>query len=167
MVTQREQPSRQCSLTNGFPMHDLASFSLGDMILCCTTIRNLCKGAKTMEETAGRIVHFLHTELADRQTGRPNCGLVRFYKVHSYGGLDETRQRFVASILGAPPVAETRCLTLLATAGDEPDWRSTAQSRGHLAIPLASKEEIGRLPMVAQPRVERRVTGLLMVPGSM
>ena len=40
--------------------------------------------------------------------------------------------------------------TLLATAGDEPEWNSRHTSRGHAAIPLPSARIVERFPMIAQ-----------------
>ncbi len=40
--------------------------------------------------------------------------------------------------------------TMLATAGENPAWNSRANSDGHRAIPLASAEFVGQIPMIAQ-----------------
>ena len=44
----------------------------------------------------------------------------------------------------------SRCLTLVGTAGDEPGWNSTTESKRHRAIPLSSVEAVEQAPMVAQ-----------------
>ena len=41
-----------------------------------------------------------------------------------------------------------RCLTLLASAGDEHAWNSRRRSRGHQAIPLASADAVRAAPMI-------------------
>jgi hypothetical protein len=43
-----------------------------------------------------------------------------------------------------------KCLVLLATAGDEPQWNDRHSSQGHQAIPLPSDQVVAKLPMVAQ-----------------
>ena len=43
-----------------------------------------------------------------------------------------------------------KCLTLLASTGDEPEWRDRHRSRGHQAIPLPSADIVEQAPMVAQ-----------------
>jgi hypothetical protein len=43
-----------------------------------------------------------------------------------------------------------RCLTLLATVGDERQWNDRRVSLGHQAIPLPSEEIVSRAPMIAQ-----------------
>jgi len=74
---------------------------------------------------------------------------VRFYKTHPYDGLDAELQRFATVQLGgAPPRADMRCLTLLASAGDQEAWNSRHTSRGHKAIPLPSADAVRRAPMV-------------------
>ena len=41
-----------------------------------------------------------------------------------------------------------RCLTLLATTGDQPAWNARRQSKGHQAIPLPSAERVRAAPMI-------------------
>jgi hypothetical protein len=131
-------------------MHDLAKFSFREMVQCSVAVRQMGVGARSMEEVARRIVRYLYDALGDTR-GSPACALVRFYKSHAYGLLDDTRRGFAASASGAhAPTSETRCLTLLGTAGDEPAWNDVLGSKGHLAIPLPSEEVVRRLPMVAQ-----------------
>ena len=43
-----------------------------------------------------------------------------------------------------------RCLTLMATAGDEPSWNSRHESRGHRAIPLPTIERVRAAPMITR-----------------
>ena len=43
-----------------------------------------------------------------------------------------------------------KCLTLLATVGDQPQWNSRANSQGHMAIPLASEQVIASIPMISR-----------------
>lgn len=43
-----------------------------------------------------------------------------------------------------------RCLALLATAGDEPEWNSRKASRSHQAIPLPSAVIVRQAPMIAR-----------------
>jgi hypothetical protein len=50
---------------------------------------------------------------------------------------------------GAKPAAGLKCLTLLATAGDEPAWNERKQSRGHRVIPLVSVQMVESAPMIA------------------
>jgi hypothetical protein len=75
--------------------------------------------------------------------------LVRFYKTHNYAALEPAQQRFAAAQLGAiPPRDDMRCLALLATIGDEPEWCSRHTSRTHAVIPLPSAERVRSAPMI-------------------
>ena len=104
-----------------------------------------------MEEAANKIVRYLYDNLGDKQTGEKSCALVRFYKTNPFGDLDEGLQEFARGILGTTPESPTmRCLTLLATVGDQPEWNSRANSNGHKAIPLASEQFVAGIPMIAR-----------------
>ena len=53
--------------------------------------------------------------------------------------------------MGSKPESEAmNCLTLLGTVGGQPDWNSRAKSNGHRAIPLASAEMVGQIPMISR-----------------
>lgn len=132
-------------------MYDLTRFSLKEMTLCGAALRDLGRDADCMEDVAERIVRHLY----DGVTGGPSSpralALVRFYKTHGYETLEPPLRAFADRILeGVPASPGMRCLTLLASAGDELAWNSRTTSRGHQAIPLPSAEVISRLPMVAQ-----------------
>ena len=93
-------------------------------------------------------VDVLWAEL-EAEDGAPALALVRLYQTHAFGKLPEDLRTFARGILDEDPDAETRCLTLLATRGLEPDWNDRRKSEGHKAIPLPSVEFVRRLPMVA------------------
>jgi hypothetical protein len=132
-------------------MYDLYRFTLREMTECGAALRRLGAGAKTTEETAGKIVRYLYDHLLDRQMGERACVLVRFFKTHPFEGLDPQLRRFALNILAQPPESPgMTCLTLLATAGVRPEWNSRECSVGHQAIPLTSTEMIQRAPMVSQ-----------------
>jgi hypothetical protein len=78
------------------------------------------------------------------------CALVRFYKTHSYGELDKELQEYALNILKQPVAPDNmKCLTLLATSGENPIWNSRKNSSGHRAIPLPSEETIRLFPMIS------------------
>ena len=132
-------------------MYDLKGFSSGEVAECGAELRRLGSTAASMEEAANKIVGYLYDNLVDGQTSKRCCALVRFYKTHPYGELEEGLQQFAQGLLGAPPESpETKCLTLLATAGERPEWNDRAKSEGHRAIPLASEEMVAQIPMVSQ-----------------
>lgn len=130
-------------------MHRLEHLTLGDVTALAAGLRTVASGAGSLEEGAGRVVRHLHEQLTDGES-RPGCALVRCYKLHPFAGLEPALQDFARkAIPGVVPVAETRCLTLLATAGARAEWKDRALSKGHKAIPLASAAVVQSLPMVA------------------
>ena len=129
---------------------DLGQFALSDMVACGALVRERAAAASSMEEAADRIVRELYDVLRSAD-GIRNCVLVRCYKTHAFGDLEPELQAFARamSLMGDVDAA-TPCLTLLASAGDEPAWNDRRQSRGHQAIPLQSEEILERSPMIAQ-----------------
>ena len=104
----------------------------------------------TLEDAAERAVDFFRNELVDEH-GERSCALVRFFKTHPYGDLPEDLQAVArAATPHRQPDPEVRCLTLVATRGDEPVWNSPLTSRGHRVIPLMSVEMVRQAPMIAQ-----------------
>lgn len=141
-------------------MFNVSGASLLDTVQCCAEISAIGGDAGSMEEVAGRVVRLFHERLVGAGMARC-CALARFYKVHPAGELDEPRRRFAAALAGGAIPPETPCLTLLATAGDDPAWCSPARSAGHLAVPLPSAEVVARMPMVA-----RLIAQLGLQPGA-
>lgn len=132
-------------------MYDQARFALSDMTASGIVLRKLGLGAESMEEAANRIVRYLYDHLMDQHTGEKSCALVRFYKTHPYGELDAELREFVHGVLGYPPESTgMKCLTLLATAGEKPEWNSRTNSVGHKAIPLPGEKTVTQLPMISQ-----------------
>jgi len=129
--------------------YDLTNFTIRDMTECGKVLRTIGKGAKSMEEAANRIVHYLYDNLIDGQSGNRACALVRFFKTHTYEKLDPELQSYSRNMLGNNPVLpEMKCLTLLATVGENPEWNSRRTSKGHKAIPLPSEQTVHQIPMI-------------------
>jgi hypothetical protein len=132
-------------------MYDLSRFTLSDMTRCGIELRKLGANASTMEEVAERIVQLLYTQLRTPELDAPACALVRMFVTLPYSELDSEQQEFIRRLLERAPATPTmKCLTLLATAGDEPAWSSRRASKGHMALPLPSEESVARSPMIAQ-----------------
>lgn len=133
-------------------MHDLNKFGLKEMTVCQSVLRQSGSNAECMEDVANNVVQYLYDNLIDGTTGEKACSLVRFFKTHDYETLEEDLKGFAKNILKSSGVNESldmKCLTLLATAGEKPDWNKRQKSNGHKAIPLPSKEFVERLPMIA------------------
>lgn len=131
--------------------YDLSRFGFRDMMDCRSRIRDVfAADPPTLEDAAERAVEFFHRELLDEQ-GAPACALVRFFKTHPYHDLPHDLQAVARA--ATPAVAslpDVRCLTLVATRGDEPAWNSRRTSLGHQVIPLISVEMVQQAPMIAQ-----------------
>ncbi len=129
---------------------DLQGFSLTDMLRCGLDVRRITKGAPSMEDAARVVVQYLYDRSLDPRTGERTLALVRCYKTHAFRDLEPGLQRFATALLqGAPSAPAMKCLTLLATAGDEEDWNSRHASQGHQCIPLPSVEMVRQAPMIA------------------
>jgi hypothetical protein len=131
-------------------MYDLSRFTLREMTECGRALRVMGTGAGSMEEAANRIVRFLYDSLRDGR-GERGCVLARCFKTHPFGALAPALQRLAHEALGEETAAPAmRCLTLLATAGDQPEWNARSASAGHQVIPLPSERGVARIPMIAQ-----------------
>ena len=132
-------------------MHHLRSFQLRDMTACGAALRRLGAGAKTFDEVADRLVRHLYTSLTLPQTGKPACVLVRLFKTTPYGLLAPDLKALADQKLsGAPGAPSMTCLTLLASAGMFPGWNDPALSSRFRVIPLATPDDLNRLPMFSQ-----------------
>ena len=129
---------------------NLATFGLPERLRCSRGIARAAEGASSAEGAARAICEFFGTELVD-PSGRPACALIRLYVTQPFGSLDAELQEFAKAVAGGQSVrADTRCLTLLATVGAEPQWNSRSASQGHKAIPLLSTEMVEKAPMISQ-----------------
>lgn len=131
-------------------MYDLSEFSLADMTRCGAELRKMGAGASSMEQVANKIVRFLYDHIVDEETGERRISLVRLFKTHPYEDLDSDLKRFAVDALGQEPeVPSTKCLTLLATAGEKEEWNSRLLSKHHKTIPLPSEEMVHAFPMIS------------------
>jgi hypothetical protein len=129
---------------------DVTDFTVGAMLRAGIAIRRAVRGSPSLETAANRVVGYLYEHCVGADGAR-SCVLVRFYKTHPYGDLEPAQQRFAAAELGAiPPRQSMRCLTLVASMGEELAWTSRHTSRSHLAIPLPSAESIRTAPMIVR-----------------
>lgn len=131
-------------------MYDLAKFGDNEMYECALTLRNLDKGAKNLEDVANRLVRHLYENLTD-QNGQSACALVRLFMTCPFMELNEDLRAAARNLVdGRSIMSNTKCLTLMATAGDEPQWNSRKGSVGHQAIPLLDEDFVKRAPMISQ-----------------
>ncbi|KAF0200974.1 MAG: histidine kinase [bacterium] len=132
-------------------MYNVNNLTISDIANCRNGLRDINKNANSMEEVAERMVRYFYGQFIDSRTNKKACALVRIYKTIAYTDLDINLRIFADSLLtNFPKQDSTRCLTLLATAGEQPNWNSRKLSAGHKTIPLPSELVIGRLPMISQ-----------------
>ena len=131
--------------------YDLTRLTPSSMVLCGSGIRRSAAAARSLEAAAQAITRHLYETLWDSASNRPAPALVRLYRTVSYAMLEPELQTLATAALERrKPWAEMKSLTLMATAGDRPEWNSRHLSESHRAIPLPSAEAIARLPMVSR-----------------
>lgn len=130
---------------------DLADFNLANMLRCGRGVRRAAQSASSLSGAADAIVRYLYADSGMLPDGRRTCALVRCYRTMSYGRLDRAQRAFADGLMQVPLGSpDMKCLTLVATVGDEAEWCSPATSRGHRVIPLPSPEIVEQAPMIAQ-----------------
>lgn len=130
---------------------DLADFNLANMLRCGRGVRRAAQGASSIRSAADAIVRYLYTDSARLPDGTRSCALVRCYRTMSYGDLDRSQRAFADGLMRVPLAnPDMKCLTLIASVGDEAEWCSPETSRGHRVIPLPSPEIVDQAPMIAQ-----------------
>lgn len=129
----------------------LDALTLSDAVELSAALRHLGAGAENMAELADRVVRHLHETLLDEE-GKPAGVLVRLFATERLEDLDPTlRERAAEAMIahGDPVEPNTRCLTLLATVGAEPEWCRPEESRNHRVIPLPDAAALTEAPMTA------------------
>jgi hypothetical protein len=134
-------------------MYDLTQFSLQDITEIGVALRSIGKEADSLEVVADRCVQYLYHSLLDPATNQPACALVRFFRTVPYAllpaGLKTSVQMLIAQAPESIP-ADLKCLTLLGTVGDRPEWCDHLASTGHQVIPLTSEQSVRQIPMISQ-----------------
>ncbi|MCS6320394.1 MAG: hypothetical protein H8K05_22035 [Nitrospira sp.] len=104
-------------------MFDLANYTLSELTENLTTLRKCGLGADSMEETANRMVRYLYGRFLLPGTTQHACPLVRLFITQPFGKLDDHLQSQARMLLGSIPESPAhKCLVLLGTAGDQPEW---------------------------------------------
>jgi len=126
--------------------------SLQQLTNCISRITDPADGpADSLHELAGRVVRDLKETLRDSGSGESTAALVRFFMTVEYESLEGSVSNFITSRFpDIAPKPDTKCLTLMGTVGDEPDWCDVARSRGHRSIPLMNEESVAQIPMIAR-----------------
>lgn len=132
-------------------MYRLSEMSVSDVGRCGAGLRQLGDDAVSMEDAASRAVNYLYENLDHDQAGAKACSLIRFYKTHPFKDLDDGLQAFAMAQLGDEALIEDmRCLTLLATVGENRQWNSRAESKSYKVIPLPNETFVSTIPMLSR-----------------
>jgi hypothetical protein len=130
-------------------MHDITRFTLADMTTCGAQLREMCAEPRSMEAAAWAMVRYQY-ENPRSPKGRA-CVMARLYKTIAYGELPAELRDVVHHLAPAQSLSpNTKCWTLLGTAGDQREWNNRRASRRHQSIPLPDERAIERMPMIAQ-----------------
>jgi hypothetical protein len=132
-------------------MYTIEKFGAADMIDCRKRLRSLLTEQEpaTLSDAAQRVVEFFYGSLHSGDGTAANA-LVRLFRTQLYEQLDPELQEIAAQSIGGGDLSGVRCLTLLATIGEKPEWNSAESSRAHRVIPLVSAEMVESAPMIAQ-----------------
>jgi len=132
-------------------MYDLTNFSLQDMSKIGDDLQQLELKARNIDELSDMMVQYFFDNLVDTQTGEKSSVLVRLFMTYPYSSLDTELRQSVDKMLSAQPVQQDmKCLILSATAGVEPEWNSTANSKDHRVLPIQSEDMLKKNIMVHQ-----------------
>ena len=122
-------------------MYSLARFSLLEMTECSAVLRQLSEQSGSLKDLTARTVNYLYSVLGDPHTGVRDCVLVRCFKTIAYSRLDPATQQIAREKLtGIIPTPDLKCFTLMATAGEQPDWNRVEQSRRYRVIPMVNAD---------------------------
>jgi len=131
-------------------MYDMNLFTPQDIAKCSLVLRQLGRNTASMEATSQKIVKYIYQHFCDSQTGENTCVLVRLFKTHPYGELEDSSQQSARRLMnGNSPAADMKCWTLLAAAGAEPQWNSRHTAAENTAIPLVSTELVAQIPAIS------------------
>ncbi len=134
---------------NNSQTFDIQNFTIRDMTNMGKELRNMSEGAGSLECAAGRIVNYFYKSVIDGGSGNKACALARLFVTADYGKLPGSLQDFASRFIQSDSIdPHMKCLTLMGTVGDQPQWNSRDGSVGHQAIPLPSEEVINSIPMI-------------------
>ncbi|MBE9092781.1 histidine kinase [Tychonema sp. LEGE 07203] len=132
-------------------MYDMTRFTPQDMAKCSLVLRQLGRNTASMEACSQKIVKFIYQHFCTAETGENSCVLVRLFKTHPYGELEESLQQSVRRLMNNnSPASDMKCWTLLAAAGAEPQWNSRHTAAENTAIGLVSAELVAEMPAISE-----------------
>ncbi len=119
--------------------------SVRGLAAVCAGLWESTRDSPTMEHAASSVVRTLRELFVDDD--RSDIVLARIFQTANTAGLpDEIRAQLTPAPDGTIP---ERCMLLLGTEGDLPEWCDRRRSQGHQAIGLTSPEALAAMPMVS------------------
>lgn len=132
-------------------MYSLARFSLLEMTECSAVLRRLGEQSTSLRDAASQAVNYLFATLGNSETGERDCILVRCFMTMPYCRLDQMTQQLASNRLGGiVPHPDLKCFTLVATAGEQPDWNWVERSHRYRVIPMVNADFVKQFPMFSQ-----------------
>ncbi len=132
-------------------MYDISRFTPQDMAKCSLVLRQLGRNTASMEACSQKIVKFIYQHFCNCQTGENTCVLVRLFKTHPYGELEESLQQSARRLMnGNSPAADMKCWTLLAAAGAETHWNYRHTAAENTAIGLVSADLVAQMQPISE-----------------
>ena len=132
-------------------MYSLARFSLLEMTECSAVLRQLGEQSRSLRDVAARAVDYRTLLSAIRIRAR----VIAFWFDASrrYPMVGSTRR-----FSGWPEkswgvslrLLDLKCFTLMATAGEEPDWNHVELSHRYRVIPMVNADFVKQFPMFSQ-----------------
>ena len=129
------------------PSADLSSFTVGDMARMAAGMRHLGEGATSIESFATTICRTLYDRFRDG-AGNRQAVLVRFYATAPLRQLPDAEQAVAAQLVQGTLPADTTCIALLGTAGNQPSWNDRTASRSSRVMPLTDTIQLTALPVM-------------------
>jgi len=127
----------------------LSSYSSQDIVGLNNKITDRIQGSSTLEEAAQNYMSVLYENLDE------SIVLSRFFMTIPFKELPEFNKEIVVNLAESSNITEsikeqTLILSLLGTRGVMPEWNDRFKSRGHMGIPLATKDFVDKIPMMSQ-----------------
>lgn len=126
---------------------DLSRFTLGDMTRMAAAIRRLGEGASSTQNFATTLCRYLYDQFRD-EAGLRQTALVRLYSTLPLDELPDPDQALAHRSHPGGLAADTTCLALLATAGDQPGWNDRTAAAHRQVLPLTDPAQFAALPVM-------------------
>lgn len=114
-----------------------------------TKVESALPGAHSIEDAAQKFAKLIYDNFKE------SVVLARVFGTSPFGKLPSPNTDFVENLAKDKDIApllsdQTPVLSLLGTAGEQSEWNSRHNSKGHVGIPLVSKDFIELIPMISR-----------------